>query len=32
MAEAAATSFVRSIASQVGRELLRGMLGSMRRR
>jgi hypothetical protein len=32
MAEAAAMSLVRSVASQVGRELLRGMLGGLRRR
>jgi DNA helicase HerA-like ATPase len=32
MAEAAAKSFVRTVASQVGRELLRGVLGGLRRR
>jgi DNA helicase HerA-like ATPase len=32
MAEAAAKSFVRTMASQVGRELLRGVLGGLRRR
>jgi DNA helicase HerA-like ATPase len=32
MVEAAAKSFVRTVASQVGRELLRGMLGGIRRR
>ncbi len=31
IAEAAAKSLVRTIASQVGRELMRGMLGSLRR-
>jgi DNA helicase HerA-like ATPase len=32
MVEAATSSFVRTVASQVGRELLRGMLGGLRRR
>jgi DNA helicase HerA-like ATPase len=32
MVEAAAKSFVRTVASQVGRELLRGVLGGLRRR
>jgi len=32
MVEAAASTFVRTIASQVGRELMRGMLGGLRRR
>jgi len=32
MVEAAATTFVRTMASQVGRELMRNMLGSLRRR
>ena len=32
MVEAAAKSFVRSMATQVGRELLRGVLGGIRRR